>query len=922
MPMSLRVVLLAAIAIAIIGGFRVDAAFAAQGPKEKEDFVVEVVESKFKLPPSSEARWTKERQELLDRNRKTMRDAYDKIGKRDPKWNDSARAALDAMTMNFSQWPRPVPTHDDVFVLAKKAIDAGCDDPMVLYVLARVSNARNVAGNEEYRRRWLTAGAAMGKSGYSDFRRSLALLSTASVLAGPQGGDPEKSSQFAEEALDAYLLALKKERRSFGNDLMRGQALGLAGIFARLKGSEKTGRDHVDEALSDVPDAKLLRVQMRAEHQIDSAWKARGGGFADTVTAEGFREFTENLKAAHESLHEAWKLDPTDSWAPTTMLRVLKGLGERIENFDDELKTWFERAMNADPDNIEACQEMLEILDPKWHGSAADVVAFGRECAKSENVLNRIPLLILDAHARAVLRRPNAEKHRYLARKDVRKEIDDVVGRYFKAVPDDHFEQAHVAMHLYFAGLYSESQKWFDRSERHATPTYLYTTQDLVAAQKYVRQLAIDSGEIKPPYKHWEKLSPPHVDRNKSDDVLMGQWVLAQGGSISYDVPSGRKFAASLHQLPEEDFELAVVRLTSRTLPIEMPSIDGCKKLFSLSFRRVDLRPSEAKRFGKLPVLRDLELADSPEVGDALVSEIVRGCPSLRVLKVDDTQITEQTLREMSSRKLSVLTLAGTEISNKQIESLKKFTQLTYLNLKRTKFSLEEVRTLSDSLPNCRIDSDTGFVQRLGPRPKKLEPPSTDSNKTDDRLLAEWILTQAGSVTFAISTGKRQVRQMDDLPREPFEIVSAAVPGRKAPKEMPSIAGCKKLENLNLASFDLRLSEVLRFRELPNMKVFVVSNALDVNDEMIAEIVKRCPNLTTLSLDNTGVTDEATPKIASLKNLKWLTLNGTKITDRSVAPLSAASMITHLDINRTKISADGLERLRDALPKATISPKR
>jgi uncharacterized protein YqfA (UPF0365 family) len=59
------------------------------------------------------------------------------------------------------------------------------------------------------------------------------------------------------------------------------------------------------------------------------------------------------------------------------MLTVCLGLApERAE-----MELWFDRAMAADPNNRDACKAKLYNLEPKWHGSAEEMVKFGREWA-------------------------------------------------------------------------------------------------------------------------------------------------------------------------------------------------------------------------------------------------------------------------------------------------------------------------------------------------------------------------------------------------------------------------------------------------------------------------------------------------------------------------------------------------------------
>ncbi len=65
---------------------------------------------------------------------------------------------------------------------------------------------------------------------------------------------------------------------------------------------------------------------------------------------------------------------------PTKMMTVMLGEGKSPE----ETEVWFERAMNANTNNWEACSAKLTYLEPKWGGSPEAMLDFGHECATNE----------------------------------------------------------------------------------------------------------------------------------------------------------------------------------------------------------------------------------------------------------------------------------------------------------------------------------------------------------------------------------------------------------------------------------------------------------------------------------------------------------------------------------------------------------
>src|SRR5205823_788244 len=98
--------------------------------------------------PQDTARMEKRARERLEWNRQTLGAAYEKAGKKDARWDKPAREALDLAARMFAVYDDPVVLPAEVHAAAKKAVDAGCDDPMILYLYARTSVDKEYPGPE------------------------------------------------------------------------------------------------------------------------------------------------------------------------------------------------------------------------------------------------------------------------------------------------------------------------------------------------------------------------------------------------------------------------------------------------------------------------------------------------------------------------------------------------------------------------------------------------------------------------------------------------------------------------------------------------------------------------------------------------------------------------------------------------------
>ena len=142
------------------------------------------------------------------------------------------------------------------------------------------------------------------------------------------------------------------------------------------------------------PDAETSWL-LKGEGNIDLAWQARGGGYANTVNDEGWKLFKKYLAIADEALGRAWNIDPKDPRIAVKMMWVELGQGTGR----DRMELWFRRAMELDPNDYDACSAKCLYLEPKWYGSIDEMLAFGRACVTNKLWGGRVPLMLVDARS-------------------------------------------------------------------------------------------------------------------------------------------------------------------------------------------------------------------------------------------------------------------------------------------------------------------------------------------------------------------------------------------------------------------------------------------------------------------------------------------------------------------------------------------
>ncbi len=162
------------------------------------------------------------------------------------------------------------------------------------------------------------------------------------------------------------------------------------------------------------------------------------------------------LDEARRVLERSWELDPSSA---TAILMISLSLG--LDGDRDMMETWFTRAIEAGGHDREACVAKLEWLDPKWHGSPEEVVAFGRACRATEDWRSGIPLLVADGHIRAVRFAPDDVRVQHLHREDVYREIVQTYEHYLENFPFDNTERINYAVYTSMCGRPTIAERRF-----------------------------------------------------------------------------------------------------------------------------------------------------------------------------------------------------------------------------------------------------------------------------------------------------------------------------------------------------------------------------------------------------------------------------------------------------------------------------
>ena len=384
--------------------------------------------------------------------KQTLVDAYEKAGQKDGRWDEPVRRVL---RLRAEAWEHPLRNWEEEHEAYEAGRKAGCEDPLFVYAAGRIAG--------DGFRHDLVADL-MEKSAHHPAQRCFAALGAARWLAA-QPPTAERRRQIERHvAVARQLLPEIAKDVKVPPGILVELCEQLERYYRPTVKDRKAAFDKVLEVFAPAGDCSGL-LTFRGEFYVLYAWDARGDGYANTVTPEGGRLMAQRLAQAEKYLEKAWQLDPDNAGAATAMISVEMGQGQGRER----MELWFRRAMQADPDYLHACECKLLYLEPKWHGSAPDMLAFGRECAQTRNWRGRLPLILVDAHERLAKYQTGKEDD-YFPRSGVWADIQSVLEPFSKQYPRMKWWRSRYAHFACRCGQWEAANRQFVLLGKDALP--------------------------------------------------------------------------------------------------------------------------------------------------------------------------------------------------------------------------------------------------------------------------------------------------------------------------------------------------------------------------------------------------------------------------------------------------------------------
>ena len=404
--------------------------------------------------------------------------AYMEHGRRNPAWDADAIEALALASRHAGRDSRVELT--DAHAACKRAIEQGCDDPLVVATYADMISLVEQFRTPAMARLLKRAADAMGNSSYHALLKFSTLTLTAQFeyAAGLDPLDVRAASRITDAA---GLIPLIFADHGIPAWYLRENLTENFGFHHKSKDDHLVLYQPILDAVEKETHDQSTALTFKGELYFLYAWDARGHSFADKVAPEAWKVFGERMSIAKAAFKKAWELDATNSTAMQKLIDVAK-------NGDSDLKVadCFEDAIRADPENILIYNTMLQAMEPRWGGNAAAMQKFGRSvfesvkknpdtnCLLAKVLLNSHVYIIQDEIATTTVDKSEQDRlsWAYWEKPEVWADVNDVFTLIMDRTPTT-IEKSRFASYAVKCKQYDVAQKLFkDLGNNLVTATF------------------------------------------------------------------------------------------------------------------------------------------------------------------------------------------------------------------------------------------------------------------------------------------------------------------------------------------------------------------------------------------------------------------------------------------------------------------
>ncbi len=315
-------------------------------------------------------------------------EAYRARGDDDPRWDAHVERAirLSAARNIYGIFPN----EGDRRALSEAvaaAIEAGCEYPEILLEAHRF--ASNETAEDGIERARLINAAAMGVEGkpFPPLRRfrvyelqAYDCLDTFPGMARMLFGKALRSLDEAAKAGELLPKTATSQRRLYA----------VAAANIRRKADPQWSESFYNSLIAIEGLDAWTRHMLDGLRSVELAWRARGTKTIDKTEEEQLAAFERHLRAARRSVTSAHRLHPERPEAATLMITIDMGIPEETQK---NIHYWFEQAIAAELDWLQAYENYEWALRPRWYGSHEMMLQLADAVWETQRFDSSLPLM-------------------------------------------------------------------------------------------------------------------------------------------------------------------------------------------------------------------------------------------------------------------------------------------------------------------------------------------------------------------------------------------------------------------------------------------------------------------------------------------------------------------------------------------------
>lgn len=309
---------------------------------------------------------------------------YQKFGHHSVKWDAKIKNVLNKYAiyrLGLSEDQYCIELLDDI----QEVMDLGCNDARITYLLGNMTY--RVYGAKWAEIKLIKSLNLLEQSNYPDYYRLFAATRLKWTYEKLGYEDDEVYDLLNKKKMKYLARASVDDRFKNGNQRYYINTYFGTWTYSKLPRQFEKFMDEYEKLENVDP---WIDLMVRGKYHDLLGWRARGSGYAKTVTQDGWRIFKDEMSNARDYYTRAHQIHPEFPEAATRMIRVrMASRGPTSE------REWFDLAVNAQFDYMPAYSKYLWALRPRWGGSHKKMLKFGLACLNTERFDTDVPGIFL-----------------------------------------------------------------------------------------------------------------------------------------------------------------------------------------------------------------------------------------------------------------------------------------------------------------------------------------------------------------------------------------------------------------------------------------------------------------------------------------------------------------------------------------------